>query len=132
MPFVLQGTFYGQQSDQDAAGACSYGKNFANSTKMPWSSNADMTVALNDAQWELGAGCGLCVRFRGTGAGIGTTPIATSHWQTGFVNNRCGLLPSACIDLNDSTRRILAAVCGHPGPPVQIAMPAQALHQPLS
>ena len=101
---MLQGTFYGQQSDQDAAGACSYGKNFANSTKMPWSSNADMTVALNDAQWELGAGCGLCVRFRGTGAGIGTTPIATSHWQTGFVNNRCGLLLSARNDLTCSNQ----------------------------
>ena len=110
---MLQGTFYGQQSDQDAAGACSYGKNFANSTRMPWSSNADMTVALNDAEWDLGAGCGLCVRFRGTGAGIGTTPIATSHWQTGFVNNRCVLLLSTCNDvhlLTNASLQLFAAI----------------------
>ncbi len=85
---AMQGTFYGQQGDQDAAGACSYSANFANSNKLPWSSNTSMTVALNDAQWAGGAGCGLCVRFRGTGAGIGTTPISTSEWKTGFVNNR--------------------------------------------
>ena len=84
----MQGTFYGQQDNQDAAGACSYSANFANSNSLPWSKGTDMTVALNDAQWAGGAGCGLCVRFRGTGAGIGTTPISTSEWKTGFVNNR--------------------------------------------
>ena len=86
----MQGTFYGQQDNQDAAGACSYSANFANSNSLPWSSGTDMTVALNDAQWAGGAGCGLCVRFRGTGAGIGTTPLSTTEWKTGFVNNRYG------------------------------------------
>ena len=91
----MQGTFYGQQDNQDAAGACSYSANFANSNNLAWSKGTDMTVALNDAQWAGGAGCGLCVRFRGTGAGIGTTPISTSEWKTGFVNNRYrGLCPS--------------------------------------
>ena len=84
----MQGTFYGQQDGQDAAGACSYSANFANSNKLPWSSNADSTLALNDAQWDGGAGCGLCVRYRGTGSGIGTTPLSTTEWKTGFVNNR--------------------------------------------
>ncbi|CAL5218467.1 g150 [Coccomyxa viridis] len=99
-PSKGDGTFYGQQDNQDAAGACSYSANFANSNSLPWSKGTDMTVALNDAQWAGGAGCGLCVRFRGTGAGIGTTPISTSEWKTGFVNNRCPECSHGDLDLN--------------------------------
>lgn len=84
-----QGTFYGQQDGQDAQGTCSYNENFANTVKLPWSSGTDMTLALNDAQFDNGSGCGLCIKFRGTGAGLGTTPPSTTEWKTGFVNNRC-------------------------------------------
>ena len=56
---------------------------------MPWSSGSNHTLALNDAMFDGSNGCGLCVKYRGTGSGIGTTPLSTTQWYTGFVNNRC-------------------------------------------
>nr|QOL01074.1 putative extracellular protein CSOL_007b [Pseudococcomyxa simplex] len=94
------GTFYGQQDGQDAQGTCSYNENFANTVKLPWSSGTDMTLALNDAQFDNGSGCGLCIKFRGTGAGLGTTPPSTTEWKTGFVNNRCPECAFGDIDMN--------------------------------
>ncbi len=113
-----QGTFYGQQDGQDAQGTCSYNENFANTVKLPWSSGTDMTIALNDAQFENGNGCGLCIKFRGTGAGLGTTPPSTTEWKTGFVNNRCFtsslqrlLLGLACTpSMHASVHRCLSRV----------------------
>lgn len=83
--FAVQGTFYG--AGQDNQGTCSFSQNFANTNNLPWTTGAALTLALNDAQFDNSAGCGLCVMYRGTGAGLGTTPIPAT-WTMGFVNNR--------------------------------------------
>jgi hypothetical protein len=80
-------TYYGQGGD-DRQGACSFSENFADTNSLPWSKGVVTTVALNDAQFAAGAACGLCLKFRGTGLGLGTTPLS-SGWARGFVNNRC-------------------------------------------
>jgi hypothetical protein len=49
---IVQGTFYGQQSGQNDAGACSYGKNNANSLSYEWSTGVDTFIALNQAQFN--------------------------------------------------------------------------------
>jgi len=95
----VQGTFYGQQDGQDAQGTCSYNENFANSVKLPWTTGVDATIALNDAQFASGSGCGLCIKYRGTGAGLGTTPLSTSEWKTGFVNNRCTFIHASFLGI---------------------------------
>lgn len=94
-----QGTFYGQQDGQDAQGTCSYNENFANTVKLPWSTGVDNTIALNDAQFANSGGCGLCIKYRGTGAGLGTTPLSTTEWKTAFVNNRCVQCMQAALPL---------------------------------
>lgn len=57
------------------------------------------TIALNDQQFSSGAACGLCLKFRGTGEGLGTTPIST-EWARGFVNNRCPECAPGDIDIH--------------------------------
>ncbi|CAL8470266.1 g9808 [Coccomyxa elongata] len=94
------GTFYGQQDGQDSQGTCSYNENFANSIKLPWTTGVDNTIALNDAQFANSGGCGLCIKYRGIGAGLGTTPLSTSEWKTAFVNNRCPECAFGDIDIN--------------------------------
>lgn len=83
----MQGTFYGQQSGQDDMGACSYGKGVSDTLKLDWSNGVAATVAMNDCQFQESLACGLCLYFRGTGSGIGTTPLSRD-WQFGFVDNR--------------------------------------------
>lgn len=58
-----------------------------------------VAIALNDLQFESGAVCGLCIRYRGTGAGLGITPLPTA-WARDFVNNRCPECAPGDIDLN--------------------------------
>ena len=82
---MVQGTYYG--AGQDANGSCGFNSNGANSLKMPWTSGTSITVAINDDQFADGLSCGLCIKFRGTGTGIGTHPIP-QEWTTAFVNNR--------------------------------------------
>jgi hypothetical protein len=48
----VQATYYGQQSGQNDAGACSYGKNNANSLGLEWISGVNATIAINDAQFQ--------------------------------------------------------------------------------
>ena len=105
-----QGTFYGQQADQDERGTCSFGRNFANTMKLPWSTGTHNTVALNDNMFNDSLPCGTCIMYRGTGQGIGTTPIP-QNWTRAIVNNRCvpaapscackgfaeGTLPAHCL-----------------------------------
>ena len=74
-----QATFYGHQEGQDAQGTCSFSENYANTNGLPWTQGISTTIALNDAQFENGKGCGLCIMYRGTGSGIGTTPLATDR-----------------------------------------------------
>jgi len=99
-PHLLQATFYGHEEGQDAQGACSFSENFANTNGMPWSKGISTTIALNDAQFDNGAACGMCIMYQGTGEGIGTTPLATDKWYRGFVNNRCPECAHGDIDMN--------------------------------
>ena len=84
-----QATYYGQQVDQDEAGTCSFGRNLANTMKMPWTSDVRHSVALNDNMFNDSLPCGTCIMYRGTGQGLGTTPIPTTNWTKAIVNNRC-------------------------------------------
>jgi len=92
-----QGTFYGL--GQDSQGTCSFSQNFANTNDLPWSTGTALTLALNNDQFANSAGCGMCVMYRGTGAGLGTTPIPATYTM-GFVNNRW--LTRLCFPHNDS------------------------------
>ena len=82
----LQLSSYGTGSD--SAGTCSYGANFADTVNLDWSTGTELTVAMNDDQFDGGLACGLCVMFRGTGTGIGTDPVSTDKWQFALVTNR--------------------------------------------
>lgn len=72
----LQGTIYGY--GQNSKGACAFGKNFADTTGLPWSTAPagaseggtglpTTFIALNNPQFDGSASCGTCVWFRGTG-----------------------------------------------------------------
>lgn len=84
----VQGTFYGQDSDQDAKGACSFNENYANIMSYDWHQGTMVTIALNREQFDNSRGCGLCIMYRGTGGGIGVTPMSTTQWTMGIVNNQ--------------------------------------------
>lgn len=43
---------------------------------------------MNDAQFQEGLACGMCLYFQGTGTGLGLTPIP-KQWQFGIVDNLC-------------------------------------------
>ena len=83
---ALQGTYYGQQGDQNSAGVCSYGSAKSDTLDLEWTSIIQNTVALNTDQFQQGLACGACLYYRGTGGGIGTTP-PPSDWQFAFVDN---------------------------------------------
>ena len=74
----MQGTFYGPGGD--AQGACSYGPNFANTLGLPATANTQNTIAMNDADFSTGLTCGMCIMYKGTGSGIGLTPLSTTTW----------------------------------------------------
>ena len=81
----LQATFYGTDGDKD--GACGYSASKANSMNLPWASGTTLTVAINDFQFASSLSCGMCVKFRGVGTGIGTQPVP-EQWQYAVVTNR--------------------------------------------
>lgn len=83
---VLQGTFYGQQGGQNDWATCSYGSKVSNTLKLDWANNVAANVAMNDCQFQEGLACGMCLYFRGTGRGLGMTPLSI-EWQFGFVDN---------------------------------------------
>lgn len=122
------GTFYGMgDGGDDTRGACSFSENFANTHALPWTKGVAVTLAMNDAQFESGAACGLCVRFRGTGAGLGTTPLPTT-WTRGFVNNRCPECAPGDLDINtggDGRWKIewVATPCDVGGSPLHYTIP---------
>lgn len=74
---------------QDGMGKCSFSENYANTNHMPWTRGIAGTIALNKADFDDGKACGMCIMFRGTGGGTGTTPLSTQYWAMGFVNNEC-------------------------------------------
>ena len=53
---------------------------------LEWHTGVQTTIALNADQFQDSLACGMCLYFRGTGAGIGNTPIP-SAWQFAFVDN---------------------------------------------
>lgn len=85
---TAQATFYGQDPDQDAKGACSFNENYANIMSYPWHQGTMVTIALNREQFDNSRGCGMCIMYRGTGGGIGVTPPSTTQWTMGIVNNQ--------------------------------------------
>ena len=82
---LRQATFYGKDGDKD--GACGYSASKANSMSLPWASGTTLTVAINDFQFASALSCGMCVKFRGVGTGIGTQPVP-QQWQYAVVTNR--------------------------------------------
>lgn len=82
---LVQATYYGKGGDKQ--GACGYGASKANSMDLPWSTGMTMTVAINDFQFASSLSCGMCVKFRGVGTGIGTQPLP-QQWQYAVVTNR--------------------------------------------
>ena len=100
---LLQGTYYG--IGENRQGACGFGQNGANSTHQPWSTGTTLTVAINDAQYSGGVTCGMCIKFRGVGTGIGTQPIPQT-WQYALVDNRfVPALASVCNTCHDACHR---------------------------
>ncbi|KAL3139257.1 hypothetical protein ABBQ32_006023 [Trebouxia sp. C0010 RCD-2024] len=65
---------------------------------MPWSTGTTMTVAINDFQFASSLSCGMCVKFRGVGTGIGTQPLP-QQWQYAVVTNRCPECAPGSLDL---------------------------------
>ena len=94
-------TFYGQDPDQDAKGACSFNENFANTMATdPWTKGTMVTIALNHDQFNGGKWCGTCIMYRGIGGGVGVTPVSTTQWTMGIVNNQCPECHKGDIDQN--------------------------------
>ena len=86
---VGDGTFYGQDADQDAKGACSFNENFANTmSTSAWTTGTMVTIALNHDQFNGGKGCGTCIMYRGVGGGVGVTPPSTTQVRKGEGGER--------------------------------------------
>ena len=62
--FCLQGTFYGQQGGQDDNGICAFGKSFGDTLGLPWSSDVQTYIAMNQNQLSNAKACGLCIMYR--------------------------------------------------------------------
>lgn len=60
----LQVTYYGQQSGQDDAAVCAYGKNFADTLGAEWSTGVQTFVAINRDQYNNSKACGQCIMYR--------------------------------------------------------------------
>ena len=61
---LVQGTYHGQQSGQDDAAVCGYGKNFANTLTADWSTGVQTFVAINREQYNNSEACGQCIMYR--------------------------------------------------------------------
>jgi hypothetical protein len=98
---VGDATYYGQDPDQDAKGACSFNENFANTmSTSAWTTGTMVTIAMNHDQFNGGKGCGTCIMYRGIGGGVGVTPPSTTQWTMGIVNNQCPECHKGDIDQN--------------------------------
>lgn len=90
--FAGDGTYYG--SRQRGFGHCSFHfQDFGNSPGYPGT-----PLAINAAQYTGTSVCGLCVRFRGLGSGLGGNPIS-QNWQPGFICDQCPECAFGSIDL---------------------------------
>ena len=86
---------------QDAKGACSFNENFANTmSSSSWTTGTMVTIAMNHDQFNGGRGCGTCIMYRGIGGGVGVTPLSTTQWTMGIVNNQCPECHKGSIDQN--------------------------------
>ena len=86
------GTFYTLQG----VGACGLEK--TNAQKLPWSTGIKNNVAMNDPQFANSASCGLCLTYRGTGAGVGQTLIADTP-QSALVTDLCPECLTGSLDM---------------------------------
>ena len=90
-----------QTKKQDAKGACSFNENFANTmSSSSWTAGTMVTIAMNHDQFNGGKGCGTCIMYRGVGGGVGVTPLSTTQWTMGIVNNQCPECHKGSIDQN--------------------------------
>lgn len=78
----LQGTYYGDR--KRGFGHCSFHFHGFGDSK----GYVGTPLAINAAQYKGTAVCGLCVKYRGTGVGLGYNPISTA-WQPGFICDEC-------------------------------------------
>ena len=86
---------------QDAKGACSFNENFANTmSSASWTAGTMVSIAMNHDQFNGGKGCGTCIMYRGIGGGVGVTPLSTTQWTMGIVNNQCPECHKGSIDQN--------------------------------
>ena len=63
-----------------------------------WTAGTMVTIAMNHDQFNGGKGCGTCIMYRGTGGGVGVTPLSTTQWTMGIVNNQCPECEKGSID----------------------------------
>ena len=90
-----------KKTKQDAKGACSFNENFANTmSSSSWTAGTMVTIAMNHDQFNGGKGCGTCIMYRGIGGGVGVTPLSTTQWTMGIVNNQCPECNKGSIDQN--------------------------------
>ena len=65
-----------------------------------WTAGTMVTIAMNHDQFNGGKGCGTCIMYRGIGGGVGVTPLSTTQWTMGIVNNQCPECNKGSIDQN--------------------------------
>ena len=75
---LVQATYYGLQSPE-GAGACSYQFSSPIAYTMPWTAGVALGVAMNMPQYNGSYACGMCMQYRGTGAGSGLNPVSTDY-----------------------------------------------------
>ena len=73
---LMQATYYGLQSPE-GAGACSYQFSSPTAYTLPWTAGVSLGVAMNMPQFNGSYACGMCMQYRGTGAGSGLNPVST-------------------------------------------------------
>jgi hypothetical protein len=71
----------------------------------PWTAGTMVTIALNHDQFNGGKGCGTCIMYRGLGGGVGVTPLSTTQWTMGIVNNQVSERGEAAGRGREGTRR---------------------------
>jgi hypothetical protein len=86
------GTYFGPSGI--TTGNCAFGNSGAHTQQ--WAAGATF-VALNAPQWAGSQYCGLCIEFKGDGAGLGGTPPPTT-WTRGIVCDQCPECKSGDLD----------------------------------
>lgn len=85
-----QAAYYCAASTDANTNMCGFQPTVANATGPVYAFPQGVTqkVALNWQQWGDGIACGLCIAYRGTGGGSGSTPLP-SNWKLAQVFDGC-------------------------------------------